>query len=264
MTTVFLLCAACAYIGAAVLIAKQSLSQAVTQLYRSPLVFCLVLIAIGIHGYVLNAELFNLAQADFSMINIANLLAWSMVLVLIVAGSLLQNLNLLPVTLGFAGLCALLMLINPNSQPLTELQHAGTLLHIAMSLTAYGCVVVALLYAYQMRYIHKQLKAKSTAMQTLPPLLQVEAWVYRLIGIGSILLAFSLFSGFATSDTMLSQQHAHKTVLSSAALAVFFAVLMLHKRTGLTNKTLLSLTSVGVILLTIGYFGSRIVREFIL
>jgi ABC-type uncharacterized transport system permease subunit len=139
-------------------------------------------------------------------------------------------------------------------------------IHIMLSLSAYGCVVVALLYALQMRYIHKQLKHNPLLLtqQSLPPLLGVEAWVLKLVLLGSILLALALVSGFLTIDTMLSHQHAHKTVLSIIALAVFVSLLVIHAKWGLSTTMILTLTSIGVIILTIGYFGTRIVRELIL
>ncbi len=172
----------------------------------------------------------------------------------------------MPVTFAFAALCLLLVLINPNSYSLTEYQASSMIVHIVLSLTAYGCMVVALLYALQMRYIHKQLKSNPLLLtqQQLPPLLGVEAWVLKLVMLGSILLAAALVSGFLTIDTMLSAQHAHKTVLSIVALCVFVSLLIGHARWGLSTTMILTLTSVGVAVLTLGYFGTRIVREIIL
>ena len=92
----------------------------------------------------------------------------------------------------------------------------------------------------------------------------MEAWVLKLVLLGSILLALALVSGFLTIDTMLSHQHAHKTVLSIIALAVFVSLLVIHAKWGLSTTMILTLTSIGVIILTIGYFGTRIVRELIL
>lgn len=265
MTSILLLCTALAYAAGAIMYAQQTMSvKSHPRPTQSGIIYSLIFIALSAHGYLLNTILFHPSEANLSMINIANLLAWCMVVVLLVVGRLLGNLTLLPVTLGFGALCALLMLLLPNTQPVIGTLTAGSILHIILSLTAYGCVVVALLYAYQMRFIHKQLKSKAFSLSGLPPLLQVETWVYRLIGLGSILLAFALFSGFATSASMLTQQHAHKTVLSLIALLVFFTALVLHTRTGLSTKHLTTLTAIGVILLTIGYFGSRFVREFLL
>jgi ABC-type uncharacterized transport system permease subunit len=265
MTSILLLCTALAYAAGAIMFAQQTMSMTtLPKPLKSGILYCFIFFALGSHGYILNAELFHPREADLSMVNIANLLSWCMVLVLLVVGKMLGNLTLLPVTLGFSALCALLMLLPPGTQPVIGSLAAGSILHIVLSLTAYGCVVVALMYAYQMRFIHKKLKSKALALSGLPPLLHVETWVYRLIGLGSILLAFALFSGFATSESMFTQQHAHKTVLSLIALIVFFTALILHKRIGLSTKHLTTLTAIGVILLTIGYFGSRFVREFLL
>ncbi|MDA7793545.1 cytochrome c biogenesis protein CcsA [Glaciecola sp.] len=222
--------------------------------------------AIAAHGFLLLTLFTQLGNPDLSMVNVASLLSWLMVVTLLLTSIFMRYTILVPVSFAFAAVCVLLMLINPSSYTLTDYQAAPMVIHIMLSLSAYGCVVVALLYALQMRYIHKQLKHNPLLLtqQSLPPLLGVEAWILKLVLLGSILLALALVSGFLTIDTMLSHQHAHKTVLSIIALAVFVSLLVIHAKWGLSTTMILTLTSIGVITLTIGYFGTRIVRELIL
>lgn len=222
--------------------------------------------AIAAHGFLLLTLLTQPGNPDLSMVNVASLLSWLMVVTLLLTSIFMRYTILVPVSFAFAAVCLLLMLINPTSYTLTDYQSTPMVIHIMLSLSAYGCVVVALLYALQMRYIHKQLKHNPLLLtqQSLPPLLGVEAWVLKLVLLGSVLLALALVSGFLTSDSMLSHQHAHKTVLSMLALAVFVSLLIIHAKWGLSTSMILTLTSIGVITLTIGYFGTRIVRELIL
>ena len=222
--------------------------------------------AIAAHGFLLLTLFMQSGNPDLSMVNVASLLSWLMVVTLLLTSVFMRYTILVPVSFAFAAVCVMLMLINPTSYTLTDYQAATMVIHIMLSLSAYGCVVVALLYALQMRYIHKQLKHNPLLLtqQSLPPLLGVEAWVLKLVLMGSILLGLALVSGFLTIDTMLSQQHAHKTVLSMIALAVFISLLVIHAKWGLSTSMILTLTSIGVITLTIGYFGTRIVRELIL
>lgn len=228
-----------------------------------------VLCALLLHGFAM-ANAFGAAvldgSAQLSMVNVVSLLAWTMVVVLTLSHVFITQWSLLSVTLGFAGLTCLLAIVAPESYILDQDTQAPMVTHVVLSLTGYGCVVVALLYALQMRYIHQQLKTKqlNPTVLTLPPLLQVEHWVLRLIYIGSILLTFALISGFLTLDTMFAKEYAHKTVLSASALLLFVAMLFWQKRWGLTPKTILVITSVGVAILTLGYFGSRFVQDILL
>jgi ABC-type uncharacterized transport system permease subunit len=266
MTAALLLVATACYLISAGLLAKRMTHATIRYLHHYPVALGAIIIALFTHGWALSNTLFIPLAPDFSMVNIASLLAWVMVVVLLIASALLGHFTLLPVIFAFAALCSVLMLINPLSYTIVGSLTPAALAHIILSLSAYGCVVIALLYAIQMRLIHAQLKSKSMNLRlpALPPLMEVEAWVLRLIGIGAVLLAFGLFTGFATSDAMFDAQHAHKTVLSMIALAVLFAILFVHHRWGLANRAYLILISIGVALLTLGYFGSRIVREIIL
>ena len=260
------------YALASLLLARRFISisgestQFIDKLAHSALPVVFALTAIALHGYLL-MSLFTQGHApNLSMVNVASLLSWLMVITLLITTIFMRTVALISVSFAFAAVGVLLMLINPNSYTLTDYQASPMIIHVMLSLSAYGCVVVALLYALQMRYIHKQLKENPLLLtqQSLPPLLGVEAWVLKLVTLGSILLGLALVSGFLTIDTMLAAQHAHKTVLSIIALGVFISILIIHAKWGLSTTMMLTLTSIGVGILSLGYFGTRIVREIIL
>ena len=265
MTDVFLIIACITYFASAGYIAQHFFSgKALANLPKAILVG-LTIVAIAAHGYTLFAE-FSVANTNFTMVNIIAALSWSMVVVLVLSTLFIKQWSLLPVTYSFAGLCTLLMLISPSSYAVQVNEQAPMFLHIALSLSGYGCVVIALLYALQMRYIHLQLKEKNLALTKLdlPPLLQVEHWVLRLIYIGSVFLLFALVSGFATLDSMLGKEYIHKTVLSALALLIFVCMLFWQRYKGLRPNTILVTTALGVFILTLGYFGSRLVQDVLL
>jgi len=265
MTDVFLIIACVTYLVSAGYIAKHFFSgKALANLPKIILV-SLTIIAIVTQGYSLFIE-FSAANANFTMVNIIAALSWSMVLVLVLSTFFIKQWSLLPVTYSFAGFCTLLMLISPSSYAVQVYEQVPMFLHITLSLSGYGCVVIALLYALQMRYIHLQLKEKNLALTKLdlPPLLQVEHWVLRLIYIGSIFLLFALVSGFATLDSMLGKEYIHKTVLSALALLIFICMLFWQRYKGLRPNTILVTTALGVFILTLGYFGSRLVQDVLL
>ncbi len=63
---------------------------------------------------------------------------------------------------------------------------------------------------------------------------------------------------------MFSTMYAHKTVLSIIALAVYIVLLTGQHIWGWRGKQVIVLTVIGLMLLTLAYFGSRFVREILL
>jgi ABC-type uncharacterized transport system permease subunit len=97
-----------------------------------------------------------------------------------------------------------------------------------------------------------------------PPLMIVEKMQIRLLSLGTLILFFSLLSGYMFLDNLFSAQHAHKTVLSISAFLLFVFVLIGHQFKGWRGKGMAGITVLGMVLLTLAYFGSRFVREVIL
>ena len=58
-------------------------------------------------------------------------------------------------------------------------------------------------------------------IRTLPPLLDMEALLFKLILLGVILLSFGLLSGALYVDNLFAQHLVHKTILSIVAWVVF-------------------------------------------
>ena len=65
-------------------------------------------------------------------------------------------------------------------------------------------------------------------------------------------------------DDMLDKQHIHKTVLSIIAAGIYAIILLGNKVWGWRGRILMIQVSVGSVILTLAYFGSRFVREVLL
>jgi len=77
-------------------------------------------------------------------------------------------------------------------------------------------------------------------------------------------LSLSLAVGFVFIDSFFSLQNGHKTVFSFMALIVYLVILWGHFKLGWRGHKVLILTNIATFLLTLAYFGSRFVKEFIL
>ena len=142
----------------------------------------------------------------------------------------------------------------------------GLVFHITLSLVAYGILALATLYALQTSYLNRVLKNRKghSLLSKLPPLMTVEKYFFNLLALGTFVLFLALGSGFLFLDDMLAQQQAHKTILTSVAALLYLLAVVLHRTSGLRGRIIVVITVLASTLLTLGYFGSRFVKDFLL
>ena len=101
------------------------------------------------------------------------------------------------IVLPVAALASLLPAIFPNSHRLSFGDEPWAALHIAVALIAYALLIVAALQALVLmgleRRLHRGLPDPSAA--SLPPLLTLERFLFRLMVVGYVLLTLTLASG---------------------------------------------------------------------
>ncbi|MGM0524774.1 MAG: cytochrome C assembly family protein [Pseudomonadota bacterium] len=263
MLTFLLIIALVGYIASAVVIIQHVVKNQLTHPAFSMVPAALAIIS---HGLLLFGEL---SGGSFHHINIASSLAavaWLIALFSFFRGPQSGNLLLKPVIYLFAALTCVLLAFAPASWGAYISMNVGLLVHIVLSLVAYGVLILATLYAIQAAYVSKVLKQRknNALFSRLPPLMTVERYFFRLLMTGTLLLILALLSGFAFLDNMFAQNVAHKTLLSLAAAAAYITANVTHRITGSRGKLMISLTIIGSILLTLGYFGSRFVKDILL
>ncbi len=264
MATLFALLAVVAYfVAAASMTGRFFHNQGPNRMFA----LSIAAIAVLCHSIFLgDAILAAQAGQNMSITNVLSLVAWLITLSMLVSNSLLPNVILLPVVFGFAGLSVLASAFIPVEHIMHIELRPGLVVHITLSLFAYGTLVIGFLYALQMSYITHQLKHKGASIlhSSLPPLMLVEGILFKLILIGTILLVIAQITGFVFLENMLSQGYVHKTLLSIAGLVVFIVLLAGQKLWGWRGKQVIALTILGVMLLSLAYFGSRFVKEILL
>jgi ABC-type uncharacterized transport system permease subunit len=214
-----------------------------------------------------NAQfLINEAEINFALQNVISIV--SLVICLSVSAFALRfKVNLLlPVIYGFAGIWQLLIVLVPSLEQSSLINHDFSMLsHVTLALLSYCILIIATLYAFQVAYINFKLKTKNlTAVSHLPPLMQVEGQLFIILSIGTSFLLLSQVIGFLFLEGMISHENLHKTVLSILAFLVYSTTLLGHYKLGWRGHRVLILTITGSALLTLAYFGSRFVKEFIL
>ncbi|MAR92082.1 MAG: cytochrome C assembly protein [Pseudomonadales bacterium] len=142
----------------------------------------------------------------------------------------------------------------------------GVIAHILLSISAYCVLALALSQATLLWIQNHQLKHRHLhdVLNLLPPLQTMESSLFDLISISLLLLSFAIGTGFIFVDDFFAQHLLHKTVFALGAWAVL--VLLLAGRTlwGWRGMVAVRWTLTGFVLLTLGYFGSKVVLEVIL
>lgn len=134
------------------------------------------------------------------------------------------------------------------------------LFHIGLSIFTYAVCFIAMLYAIQIAWIDRTLKSKKTAFSpVMPSLMMAERHFSRLFAAGELLLTFTLISGIYHSVHAMNAENIHKALFSFFAWIVFGIALFGHWKRGWRGKRMIIYAVSGIILLTIAYFGSRLI-----
>lgn len=222
--------------------------------------------AIIIHTLNTAESFFTADSINFSLPNVISLV--NLIIAMIMTSLALRfKVNLLiPVIYGFAGIWQLIMMFLPQGNSIPVISgELSVVSHITLALIAYCVLVISMLFAFQVTYINMKLKSKNlSAVNHLPPLMQVEAQLFVLLFIGTICLLLSQVTGFIFLENFISKENAHKTILSMVSLICYSIILWGHYKKGWRGHRVLILTITSTTLLTLAYFGSRFVKEFLL
>lgn len=229
-------------------------------------VLILATTAIAIHLFN-DAQLFFIQDGiNFSLPNVISLVSLIITITISIVALRAKVNLLLPVIYGFAGIWQLARIFIPNTESIPLVAEKVILVsHISLALIAYCILIIATLFAFQVSYINLKLKSKNlTAVVHLPPLMQVEKQLFTILAVGVLCLFASELIGLAFLEGFFAKESIHKTVLSLIALGIYIAILLGHYLQGWRGHRVLLLTVVASALLTLSYFGSRFVKEFLL
>ena len=218
------------------------------------------------HTLIILNNLTSEAGQNLSITNVAAIVAALITFIILFMSVKNRQTFLLPLVTGFSALVVLTLALAPATGALQVNMNPGLFTHIGLALLAYGCLCIAFLYSLQLGFINRKLKEKKAVIlhSSLPPLMLVEQNLFRLLVLGTLLLTLSLVSGFFFLEDMFAQRQVHKTLLTLIAWGMYTGSLLYHRKYGMKDNTIITFSTIGVILLTLAYFGSRIVKEVLL
>jgi ABC-type uncharacterized transport system permease subunit len=224
------------------------------------------LAAVLIHSGLLYSLLVMPDGLDLGYFNALALAGWLMALIALAVflKPAFENLGLVLFPLaGFSVLSAAtlrhdVLLMSDRSWPLD--------MHIVTSMLAYSLLGVAALQAAVLYLQERRLGQGSAGgvLSALPPMQEMERFLFQLIGAGFVLLTLSLLTGLIFVQNFMTQHLTHKAVLSVLAWAVFAVLLWGRWKFGWRGRLAVRWTLIGFASLLLAYFGSKLVLELIL
>jgi len=230
-------------------------------------ILALVAGALLMHGTILYSDLFQ-DSLKLGLANSASLVAWAVIALFLLAVLFepIESLGIVILPLGALTLFATWLWPEPVAAPSGTTPAQAS--HIVISLLAYSLLSVAMVQSIvlglQERALHR--RQAGGFLHNLPPLETMERLLFRMIGVGFLLLTLTLVSGVFFAEQVFGKplRFNHHIVLSIVAWVVFAVLLVGHLRLGWRGRTAVRLTIAGFVLLVLGYFGTKFVLEVIL
>lgn len=224
------------------------------------------LCASALHGFVLYSGLFTPMGLDIGFFSIFSMVGWLIALLLLLAAISQPVESLGIIVFPFAALALILRITTTQHHILTQQLTTGVEFHILSSILAYSMLSIAAVQALLLYFQETQLRNKHPggSIRALPPLETMETLLFRMIGLGFIMLYLSLMSGVFYLENIFAQHLVHKTVLSIFAWILFAVLLWGRWQFGWRGRTAIRWTLSGFTMLMLAYFGSKFVIELIL
>lgn len=241
----------------------QSVARPMQIWERSAIGAGLAIHAIGLHG-----ALFSDVGMRFSFGFALSLMMWLAVLIYWIESFLARMEGLQPLVLPLAALCTVLPVIFPNVHLVAHAGATGFKLHFLAAMLAYSLFTLSALHAVFMGFTERALhnKTLTRSLTSLPPLLTMEALLFRMLLIGFVLLTLALGSGVLFSEQLFGKALVldHKTLFAFASWGIFATLLVGRHAWGWRGRKALHWTLAGFAVLLLAYVGSRFVAEVVL
>lgn len=228
----------------------------------------LVLIPLAAHGCLLTQNIFAGGGFNLGLLNALSLIFWLTLLVYWLARFFYPIGGLQALVLPLAAVTVLLPELFPSAHQLENTGLYAFNAHIAAAMLAYSLFTIAMLHAVLISQVEKRLHHATLprVLQNLPPLLAMETLLFRMIGIGFVLLTLTLVSGVVFSEEIFGKawQFNHKALFGFISWGVFAVLLWGHHFYGWRGRIAVRWTVSGFVFLLLAYLGSKFVLEVLL
>jgi ABC-type uncharacterized transport system permease subunit len=235
-----------------------------------------ILAPFALHSHLLYAELFAAPELRFGFSQALSVMFWLTVLIYWVESLIYDVKGMQALVLPLAAVCALLPAFFAGPETPAYTQTFQFRVHLLVAMLAYSLFTIAALHAALMTVLERRLHAGKRAgapggsltgpWASLPPLMTLEALLFRILTLGFLLLTLTLGTGFLFSEELFGKvaRFNHKTVFGILSWFIFAALLVGRYGWGWRGRTALRWTLTGFVTLLLAYVGSMFVLEVIL
>ena len=243
-----------------------------------------ILVPLAFHTALLHQELFAGDTLRFGFGQALSITLWLAVLFYWVESAFVNLEGMQALVLPLAAVCAALPAIFPGLQSPPYASSLAFRTHLALAMLAYSLFTIGALHALLMALLEGTLHGSrrrdgpgalghgggagllAGPLSTLPPLLTLERLLFRILGLGFVLLSLTLATGVLFSEELFGQafRFNHQTLFGAISWVIFAALLAGRWRYGWRGRKALRWTLAGFIALLLAYAGSRFVLEVVL
>ncbi len=225
----------------------------------------ILLLAICLHGYISYLNIDGGTGHDFGLFNIFAMTTW--LSMIIVYWNLVKHQShaLLLISLPIAAVSLLEVAIFDGMASIEIPSEKADIWHILLGILSMSILMLAAMQSLLVLYVDNGLRHHPASIHAwLGPLQSLERYLIQLLIIGFLFMSVSLLLALSFSDESIHTQPLHKILLTILSWVILATLLFGHFIRGWRGVFAAKLTLVGVFLLLLGYFGSKLVLEFIL
>jgi len=226
-------------------------------------------IALVLHAMLLYHRVLTPAGMDLGVANAISLLVWLTLLIYWVASLAYEGLGAILGLMAPVGLGAVVLQATVGTHHYVS--YAGDplfTLHLGIAMLGYSLFIVATIHALLMlaeeKWLHRGVLPPF--LRALPPLLEMERLLFRILFAAFVLLTLTVVSGVFFSEQVFGKPFTftHKVVFGLISWLIFGTLLAGHYLRGWRGRTAVRWTLAGFTALLFAYIGSKVVLELIL
>lgn len=224
-------------------------------------VFSIGLLAVVLHLLSVSSEMLLADGQNFTLANVNALMSLLLSAVATLALPKWRTLWFPLMVVYTYGICSVAVtLISTGHFTKNLSENAGLIFHLGIALFSYALFFLALIYAFQLKWLDHKLKSKKMFFcAMLPPLMTVERHFFTLTLAAQALLTVTLVSGMIYLHNFFAPEQVHKAMFSFAAWIVYNIQLLGQWKLRWRGNRVLIYSILGMLLLSVGYFGSHLI-----
>lgn len=227
-----------------------------------------ILVPLALHAWLLYSTMFKADGLYLGVGTALSAIAWLSMLIYWLASLVYRQEGLQTLILPVAAVAVLLPVVFPALKPLAHTDVPAFRFHLVLSMLAYSLLTIASLHVLLMALLERRLHGGGLkrAPRWMPPLLTMEALLFRIIAAGFALLTLVLISGIFFSEEVFGRpvSFTHKTIFAFLSWGIFAALLAGRSVYGWRGRIAVRWTLAGFLALVLAYLGSKFVLEVLL